>query len=114
MKAATAVIDRRVLRHNLQRIRNMAPQSRGMHRLGIAPENTDHFYQRLTECGNVIQPVNMMSHFSRADEPESDYTLKQMQTFQQVTQGKAGLKSIAASGGVLLWPAAHLDLVRPR
>ncbi len=210
MKAATAVIDRRVLRQNLQRIRNIAPQSRvvavvkanayghglleaahslqdadyygvarlgealalraggvlkpilllegffaaedlpllvrhgietavhsseqlealenaelaaplkvwlkidtGMHRLGVAPENAESFYQRLLQCANVIQPVNSMSHFSRADEPESDYTLKQMQSFQSVTQGKSGLKSIAASGGVLLWPASHLDLVRP-
>jgi len=28
MKAATAVIDRRALRHNLQRVRHLAPQSR--------------------------------------------------------------------------------------
>ncbi len=210
MKAATAVIDRRALRHNLQRIRNLAPQSRvvavvkanayghglletaqslqdadyygvarlgealalrtggmlkpilllegffdaddlpllvkhgietavhsieqlealenaqldaplkvwlkidtGMHRLGIAPENTESFLQRLSKCANVIQPVNMMSHFSRADEPESDYTIKQMQSFKAATQGKPGLKSIAASGGILLWSESYLDLVRP-
>lgn len=210
MKAATAVIDRRALRHNLQRIRHLAPQSRvvavvkanayghglleaahslqdadyygvarlgealalraggvlkpilllegffaaedlpllvqhgietaihsheqlaalenatlaaplrtwlkidtGMHRLGIAPEDASSFHQRLSQCANALQPVNMMSHFSRADEPESDYTLKQLHVFQSVTQDKPGLKSIAASGGTLLWPSSHLDLVRP-
>lgn len=210
MKAATAVIDRQALRHNLQRIRHIAPQSRvvavvkanayghglleaahslqdadyygvarlgeaialraggilkpilllegffaaedlpllvehgietavhsleqlealeqaqlttplkvwmkldtGMHRLGVAPEKAEAFYLRLSACHNAIQPVNMMSHFSRADEPESDYTLRQMQCFQEFTQKKTGLKSIAASGGTLLWPASHLDLVRP-
>lgn len=210
MKAATAVIDRGALRHNLQRIRHVAPQSRvvavvkanayghglleaahslqdadyygvarlgealalraggihkpilllegffsaddlpllvqhgietavhcieqlealeaaeltaplkvwmkldsGMHRLGVAPKEADAFYQRLSQCANVIQPVNLMSHFSRADEPESDYTLQQLRCFAAFTQGKPGAKSIAASGGTLLWPASHLDLVRP-
>ncbi|MCC3702389.1 alanine racemase [Rouxiella badensis] len=85
----------------------------GMHRLGVLPENAEAFYQRLSQCANVIQPVNMMSHFSCADEPENDYTLKQLQCFQAFAQAKPGIKSIAASGGTLLWPASHLDLVRP-
>ncbi|MEG3132786.1 alanine racemase [Rouxiella sp. T17] len=210
MKAATAVIDRGALRHNLQRIRHVAPQSRvvavvkanayghglleaahslqdadyygvarlgealalraggihkpilllegffsaedlpllvkhgietavhcveqlealeaavlatplkvwmkldsGMHRLGVAPHEAEAFYQRLSVCRNVIQPVNMMSHFSRADEPESDYTLTQLRCFAAFTHGKTGVKTIAASGGTLLWPASHLDVVRP-
>ncbi|WP_302789513.1 alanine racemase, partial [Escherichia coli] len=43
----------------------------GMHRLGVRPEHAEAFYQRLCACRNVAQPVNIMSHFSRADEPES-------------------------------------------
>lgn len=210
MKAATAVIDRRALRHNLQQVRRQAPQSRliavvkanayghglletahtlqdadcygvarigealklrsggivkpilmlegffsaedlpvlvannietavhsieqlealeqatlarpvpvwmkldtGMHRLGVRPEHAEPFYQRLSACRNVVQPVNIMSHFSRADEPSSDATLKQMQCFEQFARGKPGQRSIAASGGTLLWPDAHNDWVRP-
>ncbi|VEI21486.1 Alanine racemase, biosynthetic [Serratia plymuthica] len=210
MKAATAVIDRRALRHNLQQVRRQAPQSRliavvkanayghglletahtlqdadcygvarigealmlrsggivkpilllegffcaedlpvlvannietavhsieqlealeqaelarpvpvwmkldtGMHRLGVRPEQAEAFYQRLSACGNVAQPVNIMSHFSRADEPGSDATLKQMQCFESFARGKPGQRSIAASGGTLLWPDAHNDWVRP-
>ncbi|AYO40059.1 MULTISPECIES: alanine racemase [Serratia] len=210
MKAATAVIDRRALRHNLQQVRRQAPQSRliavvkanayghglletahtlqdadcygvarigealklrsggivkpilmlegffsaedlpvlvannietavhsieqlealeqatlarpvpvwmkldtGMHRLGVRPEHAEAFYQRLSACRNVVQPVNIMSHFSRADEPSSDATLKQMQCFEQFARGKPGQRSIAASGGTLLWPDAHNDWVRP-
>lgn len=210
MKAATAVIDRRALRHNLQQVRRQAPQSRliavvkanayghglletahtlqdadcygvarigealklrsggivkpilmlegffsaedlpvlvannietavhsieqlealeqatlarpvpvwmkldtGMHRLGVRPEHAEAFYQRLSACRNVVQPVNIMSHFSRADEPSSDATLKQMQCFEQFARGKPGHRSIAASGGTLLWPDAHNDWVRP-
>ena len=85
----------------------------GMHRLGVQPAQADAFYQRLSACPSVVQPVNMMSHFCRADEPQSDATPKQMRCFHEVSEGKAGLKSIAASGGILLWPESHLDLVRP-
>ena len=210
MKAATAVIDRRALRHNLQQIRRLAPQSRliavvkanayghglletahtlqdadcygvarigealmlraggivkpilllegffcaedlpalvannietavhsieqlealeqielahpvsvwmkldsGMHRLGVRPEQAEAFYQRLSACRNVVQPVNIMSHFSRADEPLVDATEKQISCFERFTNDKPGLKSIAASGGILLWPQAHFDWVRP-
>lgn len=210
MKAATAVIDRRALRHNLQQIRRQAPQSRliavvkanayghglletahtlqdadcygvarigealmlraggivkpilllegffcaedlpalvannietavhsleqlealeqtelahpvsvwmkldsGMHRLGVRPEQAEAFYQRLSACRNVVQPVNIMSHFSRADEPLVDATEKQISCFEHFANAKPGLKSIAASGGILLWPQAHRDWVRP-
>lgn len=210
MKAATAVIDRRALRHNLQQVRRMAPQSRliavvkanayghglleiahtlqdadcygvarisealmlrsggivkpilllegffaaedlpilvanrietavrgieqlealeaaslpapinvwmkldtGMHRLGVRPEHADAFYQRLSACRNVVQPVNIMSHFSRADEPEVDTTRQQLRCFDAFVADKPGKQSIAASGGILLWPEAHRDWVRP-
>lgn len=210
MKAATAVIDRRALRHNLQQVRHLAPQSRliavvkanayghglletahtlqdadcygvarigeamllragsivkpilllegffcaedlpalvannidtavhsleqlealertellhpvqvwmkldtGMHRLGVCPEQAEAFYQRLCACRNVVQPVNIMSHFSRADEPQVGATEKQIACFERFIQDKPGQKSIAASGGILLWPQAHHDWVRP-
>ncbi|CNL68599.1 alanine racemase [Yersinia proxima] len=210
MKAATAVIDRRALRHNLQQVRRMAPQSRliavvkanayghglleiahtlqdadcygvarigealmlrsggivkpilllegffaaedlpvlvanrietavhsieqlealeaaelsapinvwmkldtGMHRLGVRPEQAEAFYQRLSACNNVIQPVNIMSHFSRADEPQVDTTRQQLDCFDTFAADKPGKQSIAASGGILLWPEAHRDWVRP-
>lgn len=210
MKAATAVIDRRALRHNLQQVRRLAPQSRliavvkanayghglletahtlqdadcygvarlgealalraggivkpilllegffcaedlpalvannidtaihsleqlaaleqselthpirvwmkldtGMHRLGVRLEQADAFYQRLSACRNVVQPVNIMSHFSRADEPLAGATEKQIDCFERFISDKPGQKSIAASAGVLSWPQAHRDWVRP-
>ncbi|MBJ3815802.1 alanine racemase [Shimwellia pseudoproteus] len=85
----------------------------GMHRLGVRPEEADAFYTRLTRCKNVCQPVNVVSHFARADEPECGATEKQLAIFNQFTQGKPGLRSIAASGGILLWPQSHYDWVRP-
>lgn len=43
----------------------------GMHRLGVRPEQAEAFYHRLTQCKNVRQPVNIVSHFARADEPNA-------------------------------------------
>lgn len=85
----------------------------GMHRLGVQPHEAEVFYQRLTRCKNVSQPVNIVSHFARADEPESDATPRQLDIFNSFIAGKSGQKSIAASGGILLWPSSHFDWVRP-
>lgn len=85
----------------------------GMHRLGVRPEQAEAFYQRLSSCKNVQQPVNVVSHFARADEPECGATEKQLEIFKNFTEGKPGLRSIAASGGILLWPESHFDWVRP-
>ncbi|MCW2478874.1 alanine racemase [Candidatus Symbiopectobacterium sp. NZEC135] len=85
----------------------------GMHRLGVRPDKAEAFYQRLTQCRNVVQPVNIMSHFCRADEPEFNTTLKQIACFDAFTEGKPGAQSIAASGGILLWSQAHRNQVRP-
>lgn len=85
----------------------------GMHRLGVLPENVEAFYQRLTQCKNVLQPVNMISHFARADELDDDATEQQLALFLDAVGSKTGARSIAASAGSLFWPASHLDWVRP-
>ncbi|MEQ2024310.1 alanine racemase [Xenorhabdus szentirmaii] len=85
----------------------------GMHRLGVRLDEAEAFYQRLKRCHNVEQPVNIISHFSRADEPEVETTQQQIDHFMAFVADKSGEKSIAASGGILLWPQAHLDWVRP-
>ncbi len=85
----------------------------GMHRLGVRLDKADAFYQRLCTCQNVIQPVNLMSHLSCADEPEMDITLQQLSCFDAFIADKQGQKSIAASSGILIWPQSHYDWVRP-
>lgn len=85
----------------------------GMHRLGVRPEQFEMFYQRLSHCKNVIQPINLVSHFSRADEPEVNTTLEQIACFENLTNGKSGERSMAASGGILSWPVSHYDWIRP-
>ncbi|WP_426447085.1 alanine racemase [Siccibacter colletis] len=85
----------------------------GMHRLGVQPEEAEAFYQRLVRCPNVCQPVNVVSHFARADEPACGATERQLDIFASFSEGKPGLRSIAASAGILLWPQSHFDWVRP-
>lgn len=85
----------------------------GMHRLGVRSEEAEAFYQRLSRCKNVRQPVNVVSHFARADEPECGATEQQLDIFTTFTEGKPGLRSIAASGGIILFPQSHFDWVRP-
>ena len=36
----------------------------GMHRLGVRPEEAEAFYQRLSQCKNVRQPVNVVSQLT--------------------------------------------------
>ncbi len=85
----------------------------GMHRLGVRLDQVDGFYQQLKHCAAVDDNIGFVSHFSRADELQCDYTRKQLMDFLQVTQDKNGERSIAASGGVLFWPDSHLDWIRP-
>ncbi|MBS5774039.1 MAG: alanine racemase [Enterobacter cloacae] len=85
----------------------------GMHRLGVHPHEAEAFYARLSQCKNVRQPVNIVSHFARADEPDCGATERQLDLFTTFTEGKPGMRSIAASGGTLLWPQSHFDWVRP-
>lgn len=85
----------------------------GMHRLGVRPQQAEAFYQRLCTCCNVGQPVNIVSHFARADERNCGVTGQQLDLFTAFTAGKQGQRSIAASGGILYWPQSHFDWVRP-
>lgn len=85
----------------------------GMHRLGVDLEQVEPFYQQLKACENVDPEIGFVSHFSRADELNCGYTEKQLARFLRATEDKCGERSIAASGGVLFWPQAHLDWIRP-
>ncbi len=85
----------------------------GMHRLGFIEEQQAQAYQRLTKSLNVRQPVNIISHFSRADEEDGVPTAQQLAKFSAFTKNKPGLKSIAASAGILKWPQSYYQMIRP-
>lgn len=85
----------------------------GMHRLGFQPNEVRKIYQRLMNCAVVKKPVGLMTHFAESDALKGDSTQKQMNLFQQATDGLRGPRSLANSAGILAWPEAHADWVRP-
>ncbi|RJG47926.1 alanine racemase [Motilimonas pumila] len=85
----------------------------GMHRLGVHQDEFASFLCRLQQCSRVFQPVNVMTHFSRADELDQDYTKLQIARFLASTKDVTGKCSLANSAGVIAWPDAHGDLIRP-
>lgn len=85
----------------------------GMHRLGIEPKQLQPFYQRLMAAEAVQKPIGLMTHFAEADSVSSAATLHQIELFQQVTSTLPGPRSLANSAGILAWPSAHGDWVRP-
>jgi len=85
----------------------------GMNRLGFHPSDAAKMYARLMFCGSVKKPIGLMTHFASSDSLDSSQTLQQIEIFNQVTHKLDGLKSLANSAGIIAWPAAHSDWVRP-
>lgn len=85
----------------------------GMHRLGFDPTEVNEVHQRLMALPAVKKPFGLMTHFAEADLTDHDATEKQMQKFNELIKSFSGPKSLANSAGILAWPAAHADWVRP-
>ncbi|CAN1529213.1 Alr Alanine racemase [Burkholderiaceae bacterium] len=84
----------------------------GMHRAGFALEAVQGAYERLEACPSVAS-ITLMTHFARADEPDSDATAKQIAAFHEATAGLPGDRSLSNSGAVLAWPTARGTWARP-
>ncbi len=84
----------------------------GMNRAGFLPAELRAAWQRLRGCGKVAE-ITLMTHFARADEPQVIATEEQIAAFDAATCELSGPRSLANSGAVLGWPAAHRDWARP-
>ena len=84
----------------------------GMHRLGFPPAAVADVVQRLKHVGQVGS-IFFMSHFACADEQDHPSARDQLQRFHEATDDLAGERSLANSAGILGWPAARFDWVRP-
>ncbi len=82
----------------------------GMHRLGVAPPEARALHARLSACRSVAG-VRLMTHFASADLPDPQSTEAQLACFAALDL--PGERSLANSAGVLAWPQAHADWVRP-
>lgn len=85
----------------------------GMNRLGINAEQFPDFVRRLNALPCVKKPVNLMTHFGCADDPENIMTQEQIERFSHLCEGQPGEKSLANSAGILAWPQSHADMIRP-
>jgi alanine racemase len=85
----------------------------GMHRLGIAPDNTRAFFQRLKNAASVQDDIVLCTHFACADELDSDQTKRQIEVFDRSCEGLSAPQSCANSPGILGWPESHRQWIRP-
>jgi len=85
----------------------------GMHRLGITAGETAGFYHRLQRCPQAQPDTVLCTHFASADEPDSSQTRAQIDQFELLCRELPGERSAANSAGVLAWPAAHYQWIRP-
>lgn len=84
----------------------------GMHRLGFPLDQARALEdERAAHPGWRLQ--GWMTHLACADETDNPMTARQIAAFEQALQGLAGPRSIANSAGLLAWPQARADWVRP-
>lgn len=84
----------------------------GMHRTGFSVAEYPQVWRELQGSGKVAS-LTKITHLARADEPETGRTEQQLEAFLQATTGLEGLTSLSNSAGVLAWPGAYGDWVRP-
>jgi alanine racemase len=85
----------------------------GMHRLGFPALDVREVYARLVRLAQVQGPPRLMTHLACADDPDSPMTGAQIEAFDAAIAGLAGEQSIANSAGLLAFPRARRDWVRP-
>jgi alanine racemase len=83
----------------------------GMHRLGVAPDMALPCYQRLLASRNAVDAIVLCTHFAAADNLHSRQTEQQLAVFDAMPC--SALRSAANSAGLLAWPQARYDWVRP-
>jgi len=85
----------------------------GMHRLGFAAGEVAAAAARLEACRFVARPLAFATHLADAECGEDGRARAQFAAFAQATAGRAGERSIANSAGLIGWPEARADWVRP-
>jgi len=86
----------------------------GMHRLGFEPGQCTGILHRLMACENIEPSIRLMTHLACADDRKSERTTKQLALFDTVTASCTEFQqSVANSAGILGWPGARRDWVRP-
>lgn len=85
----------------------------GMHRLGFRPEEFASAHERLRRIPGVEPDPTLVTHLACAEDEADPKTADQLAAFEAATAGVGAPRSIANSAGVLAWPTARGDWVRP-
>ncbi|MDO5647645.1 alanine racemase [Paracoccus sp. (in: a-proteobacteria)] len=81
----------------------------GMNRLGMEPAEWAAIRAEVL----AARPSFIMSHLACADEPDHPMNAAQLAAFRDMTDGVDVPRSLAATGGTLLGPDYHFDMIRP-
>ncbi len=84
----------------------------GMHRLGVAAADVPVHAGALRALP-CVRVVRLMTHLACADEPDSPHAAAQLAAMERACDGFDGEVCVANSAGLLGWPAARCDWVRP-
>jgi alanine racemase len=85
----------------------------GMNRLGFKGAEFGAALAALQGLPALQAPVNLFTHLASADAPERPTTTEQLTRFAAATRSLEGERSIANSAGMLSFPEAQADWVRP-
>jgi alanine racemase len=96
-----------------QNLRVWAKIDTGMHRLGFTPGEAASVAARLAACHAVARPAGFATHLADAEHAGGEETRRQLAAFAAATAGLPGERSIANSAGLIAWPEARGDWVRP-
>ncbi|MFT4013282.1 MAG: alanine racemase [Paracoccus sp. (in: a-proteobacteria)] len=80
----------------------------GMNRLGMEAGEWAAIRSEALAAG----PRLVMSHLACADEPDHPANAQQLAAFRAMTEGVSAPRALSATGGTLLGPDYHFDLVR--
>jgi alanine racemase len=84
----------------------------GMHRLGFPLADVPGLWQRI-QARPEWEFCGWITHLACADEPANPATHEQVEAFRRALEGLPGARSIANSAGLIAWPEARADWVRP-
>lgn len=84
----------------------------GMHRLGLATSEVEAAYHQVKTHPQVAQVI-LMTHFASSESADKSITQKQIDAFQHIIAPYSEPHSLSNSAGILAWPAARQQWVRP-
>lgn len=85
----------------------------GMNRLGFRSEDAPDALMRLRRLSPALREVRLLTHLACADERDPAMTQRQLERFAPLARESGLASSIANSAGLLAFPAARAQWVRP-